>query len=452
MRATNPVQKFNGRTICLYLREYWADSWNFFLLVTKSLESSRVLIYNMIRKIVNSFSLALANIRSNVFHTILSVLGIVIGVGALVSILSLIDGMERYARDQVSTTTSLNAIVIKTELFKTLNNVRIRKDSVASLLLEDFMALHRSLSRPVTRYYRVSGSSTFTLTDGVAPVGVNTFATDTTLVPGLKLHTGRLLNADDIKLKREVAIVNTSLLGAANIDSLHAVGRDISIGTRRMKIIGVVSGKNNSSPELYFPVTTIDVREIRGNPADAAFEVQHTEDIPQLKIEIEAWLKARYGDASNDFRILTNEFRVEQLAKGFLLFRIIMGLIVGISVIVGGIGVMNVLLISVTERTSEIGIRKALGANRKDIVFLFLSESVAVSAFGSLLGVVFGIVFTLIAIPLVKAATKVPFQADFTLNTIAVISVVALFVGIIFGTYPAIRASRLNPVDAIRHE
>jgi putative ABC transport system permease protein len=127
-------------------------------------------------------------------------------------------------------------------------------------------------------------------------------------------------------------------------------------------------------------------------------------------------------------------------------------LIVGISVVVGGIGVMNVLLISVTERTAEIGIRKATGANRRDIVLLFLSESITVSAFGSFLGLTFGILITMAVIPIVRALTDVPFQAAYTLNTVLLVSVISILVGVVFGTYPAIRASKLNPVDAIRHE
>lgn len=129
-----------------------------------------------------------------------------------------------------------------------------------------------------------------------------------------------------------------------------------------------------------------------------------------------------------------------------------MGMIVGISVLVGGIGVMNVLLISVTQRTTEIGVRKAVGANRKDIVFLFLAESITVSAFGSLMGLILGVVGTMVAIPIIKAITKVPFQAIYTLNTLLIISVIALAIGILFGTYPALRASRLDPVEAIRRE
>ena len=113
---------------------------------------------------------------------------------------------------------------------------------------------------------------------------------------------------------------------------------------------------------------------------------------------------------------------------------------------------MNVLLISVTERTSEIGIRKALGANKKDIMRLFLSESITVSLFGSLLGLTFGVLGTMVFIPIIKAITKVPFQAAYTWNTLLVIMIIAILVGVVFGTYPAMKAARLDPVDAIRRE
>jgi putative ABC transport system permease protein len=149
---------------------------------------------------------------------------------------------------------------------------------------------------------------------------------------------------------------------------------------------------------------------------------------------------------------MTNGFRLQQAERGFRLFRVIMGLIVGISVVVGGIGVMNVLLISVTQRTSEIGVRKAVGAKRKDILLQFLTESITISSFGSFCGLLLGIFGTMGAIPIIRALTKIPFQASYTWNTIAVVAILALLVGIIFGTYPAVRASRLDPVEAMRRE
>ncbi len=171
-----------------------------------------------------------------------------------------------------------------------------------------------------------------------------------------------------------------------------------------------------------------------------------------LRFGLPAARRDEYNYKSGYSYFMTNDYRIQQATKGFLLFRVIMGLIVGISVVVGGIGVMNVLLISVTERTAEIGIRKATGANRKDIILLFLTESITVSAFGSMLGLLLGVLGTMMIIPIVKAITDVPFQAAYTWNTFMVISIISVLVGVIFGTYPAIRASRLDPVEAIRHE
>jgi putative ABC transport system permease protein len=171
-----------------------------------------------------------------------------------------------------------------------------------------------------------------------------------------------------------------------------------------------------------------------------------------IKEEVAAWLKKTFKDRENDFSIVTNEFRLEQAAKGFLLFKVIMGLIVGISVLVGGIGVMNVLLISVTQRTAEIGVRKAVGANRRDIILQFLAESITVSAFGSFMGVIFGVLISMAAVPIIKAFVEVPFHVAYTWSTFILIAVVSLVIGIVFGTYPALRASRLDPVEAIRRE
>lgn len=406
----------------------------------------------MIRRILQSFLLAFQNIRSNLFHTFLSVLGIVIGVGALVSILSLIDGMEEFARDQITQTTSVNAIIVKTNAHRTVNGVTLRKDTFSVVDYDHLVELQKSLSKPVTRHMRVSSLSGEAKLDSLK-VPVYAWAISGSVWSDSVKFTGGMLTASHCERKDSVAMVNRAFVRAAKIkDDQAVIGKTLTFNGLAFTVIGVTVESKNTTPQLYFPVSLLSTQQLYRHIPEVFLDAGKTEDIPALKEEITTWLAKTYPNAKDDFTLLTNDFRIQQAAQGFLLFKIVMGLIVGISVVVGGVGVMNVLLISVTERTAEIGIRKAVGANRRDIILLFLSESVTVSAFGSALGLIFGTLFTMAAIPIVKAVTKIPFQAAYTFDTFFLIAVIAVIVGIVFGTYPAVRASRLDPVEAIRHD
>jgi putative ABC transport system permease protein len=405
----------------------------------------------MFRRIIQSFLLAFQNIRANFFHTFLSILGIVIGVGALVSILSLIDGMEQYAKDQIANTSSLNMITVYPDPIVRKEGIAIRKDSVTFFQFQDFQNIQTGLTLPAKSHLFQRVAKELSVDGDTVKI-----AAYVTGVAGLRIDSllaGRDFNEDDVINKNQSAILTSALAKALIKDDKVAdlIGRAIQVGSRKLIVIGIVDMKYAKGPELFFPFQLLSRAELKTSFPQMMVEAENTVDIPKLKEEISAYLVKQFGK-DHDFKISSNDFRVEQAAQGFLVFRIIMGLIVGISVVVGGIGVMNVLLISVTERTAEIGIRKAVGANRRDIVLLFLSESITVSAFGSLLGLIFGTLFTMAAIPIIKALTKAPFQAAYTLNTFLVVGILALLVGIIFGTYPAIRASKLDPVDAIRHE
>lgn len=406
----------------------------------------------MMKTLLASFAYAIQNIRNHFFHTVLSVLGIVIGVAALVAILSLIDGMEQFAREQLAQTTSLKGILVSTETTVTRNGISIQKDSVQVFDYAAYRKINSALSgtASVNLFYLHAGEVRHpddTLRAGARHIGV--VKPDT----AIRITAGRTFSENEIAEGQPVALITEELAKTLTpaMPAAQVVGDTLLMERRSVRIIGIARGKDNEDLSVYFPFTLLEAAALRAQPPVLVVEASRIEDVPAVKTQIDQLLKNMYG-IRHDFEVVSNDFRVEQAAKGFRLFRVIMGLIVGISVAVGGIGVMNVLLISVTERTLEIGIRKAVGASPRAIVLQFLSESITISLFGSLMGLVLGIAGTAAFVPIIKAITDVPFQAAYTVNTFVVITVLAVVVGVVFGTYPALRASRLDPVEAIRRE
>jgi putative ABC transport system permease protein len=177
------------------------------------------------------------------------------------------------------------------------------------------------------------------------------------------------------------------------------------------------------------------------------------EGVAAARTQIERWAARQLGgDWKDRVNIVSDESRLEQVQRGLLLFKVFMGALMSISLIVGGIGIMNVLLSSVIERTREIGIRKATGAAQRDILWQFLSESVVITGVGSMIGLLLGVTAAFSITAIMRKLANAPIQAWLSVSTVLVAIGASVVVGLAFGLYPAMRAAKLSPIDAIHHE
>jgi putative ABC transport system permease protein len=194
----------------------------------------------------------------------------------------------------------------------------------------------------------------------------------------------------------------------------------------------------------------VDTGRLR--PRRILLQASRVEDVAPLSAAAREWASERteWRDAVRVAPV--RQQRLEQMERSILVFKLLMGAFSGISLVVGGIGIMNVLLASVAERTREIGIRKAVGARRRDVLVQFLTESVAIAGAGCALGIVLGLSTAYGVTSLIRARTDMPIFAGASVSTVAISAAAAFLVGLIFGLYPALRAARLSPVDAIHRE
>ncbi len=399
-----------------------------------------------------------ATLRANPLRTTLSTLGVVIGAGSLVAVLSLSDGMEQFVREQIAQSTDVQSIVLSSRTSMVIDGQTFPVEGYPVFTPEDVSELVAATPGADQAILTAGGRSDIAGPQAtVSEVGIAASLPGLAPLLGLEFAAGRFFSAEEAGSNAAVVVLSHSLARRLTGKRAEdAVGTTVRIRERERQIVGVTAASEGEQVgTAYIPIQGME-DALTPTPQPRApnivLQARTLEDIAAVKEGAERWLASRFGDWKKVARVESNQARLKQVEQGMALFRVFMGAITGISLLVGGIGIMNVLLASVTERTREIGVRKAVGASRGDILIQFLAESVTISGLGSALGAALGLAGAFAITTLMRHETEAQVYAAFTWGTVLICALAALTVGLTFGLYPALRASRLSPIDAIRHE
>jgi putative ABC transport system permease protein len=408
-----------------------------------------------------SLSVGFETLRANPMRTILSTLGIVIGVAALVSVLSVGDGMERLAREQIGRTTDLQRIAVSPKLFRIVDGTPFPQSNPAKFVAADAESLRVLVQDSATVNMTTSGAALVTTAKDTTPhpAQVTGVLNADELMPDSLLLAGRRFTASEADAAAPVAIVSYRLANdaAKGRPVKSVVGDTLLFQGQPRVVIGITKADENSRVRLAMmpagAVAGAVVTSQFDRPATILVTAKSVEGVASMKKRVETWSAAKLGPGWKDrVNIVSDESRLAQVSKALLLFKLFMGALMSISLVVGGIGIMNVLLSSVIERTREIGIRKAAGAQQRHILWQFLCESVAITGVGSLIGLVLGVAAAFAITAIMRHVANAPLRAWLSPSTVLVAVGASVLVGLTFGLYPAMRAARLSPIDAIHHE
>lgn len=399
-----------------------------------------------------SFLMAWASLIANKMRSILTMLGIIIGVAAVIALVSIGNGVKQDIQNSISSLGS-NLLMVMPGAPRT-PGVRPSAGSMKSLKVSDYEAIAKldgvKAASPMTNGSYVVIYQNKNWTTSVSGVSYNYLD-----VNNWSMKSGRFLSEKNVQNRERVAVVGKTVVKNLFGDE-DPVGAEIRVKNIPFRIIGVLNSKgsgamgNDQDDMVIIPYTTAMERVEGIDYLRMIYVVGKDENgIDRLQSDIENLLRVRHGikDTNlDDFNIQNMNSIMETMEETTGTLTLFLGAVAAISLVVGGIGIMNIMLVSVTERTREIGIRKALGATYSVIVTQFLIEAVVISLMGGIIGIILGIGSS----KLIGMASGM--STVISIPTIGMSFAFSMAIGLIFGIYPARKAAKLNPIDALHYE
>jgi putative ABC transport system permease protein len=407
-----------------------------------------------------NLKIALRAIGANKMRSILTVLGVMIGVAAVIAVVSLVQGMQ-YKMSQDLQSIGSNYIEVFPDAGEERNPFL---QKFPELTIDDAAAVRKAAGSITLFTPLFIANADLKNNDArhrAQLIGANASYQD---VFNHWVEHGRFFTTLDEEAKKRVCVVGQTVVDKLNLGGVDPIGKTIQVDGNGFTVVGVMEKKGGSFGQdrddvVLIPFTTAAVVYGSDNMKRLvlAFQMAQGTDLNFVKQQVTEILRTRHHlkkGQRDDFRILAQEEILKIISGALMTTSVVMGAIVGIALLVGGIGIMNIMLVSVTERTREIGIRKSIGARRRDVLVQFLVEAIALSGLGGAIGITGGFLLANFARAMINhafPALGLP-PAHTPLWAIVLSFSFCAFLGIIFGIYPAAKASKLDPIEALRYE